>query len=45
MNLVESLKPTMDALYKQEESWSLKKKIQRSWFCKMICGSKKNNNG
>lgn len=41
MNLVESLKPTMDALYKQEESWLLKKMTQRSWFCRMICGSKK----
>lgn len=34
MNLVESLKPTMDALYKQEESWSLKNRFRDRGFAK-----------
>lgn len=41
MNLIESLKPTMDTLYQQEgHRASLKKMIRTSWFYKMICGSK-----
>ena len=40
MNLINKLKPTMNALYHQRESCLLKKKIQRLWFYKMFCGSK-----
>ena len=40
MNLINKLKPTINALYHQRESCLLKKKIQRLWFYKMFCGSK-----
>lgn len=38
--LIDALKPTITALYKQDEAWTLKKTIKESWLYKAFFGEK-----
>ncbi len=38
--LIDALNPTISALYKQDEAWSLKKTIKESWLYKAFFGEK-----